>query len=513
MPGLPVVIPLLIPLLIPFTIAVQPVQGQLILFPRTFAMGTDTKSYETISVDTGDYRGELEPESDTHRLCKYDEQRSPKTADWRYLVDKPLQCGEIFLKVRGKCIAVSCGYHALVCHMSLEGNLRTMSRPDFDELVSICVPGSNKDRAKAAKMRSFRVPARFIDPGSRGKGLTVNVSAAVVSSHTAIVLLDYSRMSRVHIVSMAQKFTEDDLAPGSEVWPRLWEKFPGGPDWVVERDEALAFLESWRERSVHFSGCSFLGNHGKIPGTPATAGGKNLTFSDLFGPQKLNVTVTDTKTIHPDTPSFELCSDETQYQRLKTHLPDFMNTWVSPKFLKRCGGTPDSLNPLAFNTKSDRNFLSGYVDVYRRRIHDPIQRKFKEVKVHMYSNSQINWYHIITARVPSHWTQNVEETTFRDVTNAGYLTTLRCASFREPLHNKTDLNKAKLLVRPGRPPKIRTRQPGRPRNAITAKKLEALENIPRKRFRTDKGEGGKENEVIDQEQTDGPRRSKRRRTV
>ncbi|KAJ6513721.1 hypothetical protein C8R47DRAFT_1064421 [Mycena vitilis] len=50
---------------------------------------------------------------------------------------------------------------------------------------------------------------------------------------------------------------------------------------------------------VHFSECSFLGNHVQIAkyGSPATAGREFLTFFDLFGPQKLNVTVTDTKSV------------------------------------------------------------------------------------------------------------------------------------------------------------------------------------------------------------------------
>ncbi|KAJ7670810.1 hypothetical protein DFH06DRAFT_1320735 [Mycena polygramma] len=48
---------------------------------------------------------------------------------------------------------------------------------------------------------------------------------------------------------------------------------------------------------VHFSWCSFLGNHEQIPinGNPATAGRKILAFFNLFRPQKLNVTVTNTK--------------------------------------------------------------------------------------------------------------------------------------------------------------------------------------------------------------------------
>ncbi|KAJ7662790.1 hypothetical protein DFH06DRAFT_1042758 [Mycena polygramma] len=506
--------------------------GRLVLFPRTFAMGTDVKSYQTISVDSGDYDVRLEPRRNWHQINAFDAQRVPAAAPWKYLVDRPLLSGDVFVKVRGKCIAISCGYHALVCHMSLEGNLRTMSRADFDALVSVCVPGSNKDKQKALKMRSFQVPERFIEPGSHEKGLTVNIMAAVVTTKRAIVLMDYSRMSRVHIVSMSRKFTKEDLTPGSEVWPRLWEKFPGGPDWVVELEEALAFLELWRQGVIANEDATPIIDVLTTADGPGGGIGKQLANDVLFE-----------VAIHPDMPSFELCTDEEQYGRFKAHLPVFMSTWVSPKFLELCGGTPNSSNPLAFNSKSDQNFLRGYVRTYRRkevrvhadlynlyaslgyldpthaigtpytRQHEPIAQKFKELKVRKYLNGQVNRYHIIAAAVPAHWVRHPEDSSFGDVTNAGYLTTLGCASFREPMHNKIDLNKAKALVRPGRPPKIRTGQPGRPRNAITTKKLQAISDIPRKRFRTDKKELDKENEVAESQVADGPRRSKRRRTA
>jgi hypothetical protein len=47
--------------------------------------------------------------------------------------------------------------------------------------------------------------------------------------------------------------------------------------------------------SVHFSKCSFLSNHEKVTinGSPANAGAEILPFLSLFGPQNLDVSVTD----------------------------------------------------------------------------------------------------------------------------------------------------------------------------------------------------------------------------
>ena len=50
---------------------------------------------------------------------------------------------------------------------------------------------------------------------------------------------------------------------------------------------------------VHFSKCSLLGNHEKIPinGNPATAEAKILRFFGLFDLQNLNVTITGGRSV------------------------------------------------------------------------------------------------------------------------------------------------------------------------------------------------------------------------
>lgn len=73
-------------------------------------MGTDEKSYETISVDTGDYQPFLEPLDPLYKQNKFDAIRVPANAPWKYLVEKPLESGEVYVKVRGKCLVISAGY-------------------------------------------------------------------------------------------------------------------------------------------------------------------------------------------------------------------------------------------------------------------------------------------------------------------------------------------------------------------------------------------------------------------
>ncbi|KAK6972010.1 hypothetical protein R3P38DRAFT_2585545, partial [Favolaschia claudopus] len=137
--------------------------------------------------------------------------------------------------------------------LGLEGSILVMTRSDYEEVTSVCVPGNNPNKSKAARLRSFLVPERFVEPGARLKDedFKVNILAAVVMETHAIVVIDYSRIAQIHVVSSARKFEKADLRPGSEVcvsficasvwmtfslsemWrDRLWAKWGGAPDWV-----------------------------------------------------------------------------------------------------------------------------------------------------------------------------------------------------------------------------------------------------------------------------------------
>jgi hypothetical protein len=137
---------------------------------------------------------------------------------------------------------------------------------------------------------------------------------------------------------------------------RLWTKFPGGPDWVYERKSALAYLDRWQETVIAENDWTPIIVILTMANGPAGGVGKQLANDLLYE-----------LAIHPDMPSIELCSSPELYGALRSHLPTFMDTWVSPEFLKRCAGQPNSLNPFLFHVNSDRNFISSFVKVYRKR--------------------------------------------------------------------------------------------------------------------------------------------------
>ncbi|KAK6987554.1 hypothetical protein R3P38DRAFT_2838018 [Favolaschia claudopus] len=509
-------------------------EGHLEILPRSFTVGTNVKSYTTLTVDRGDYLESQEPLPNLRYYeNKWDRVRVPENADWAYLAQHQLKAGPVHVAVRGKTLALAAGFHVVVCHLGLEATIIPMRVVDYRSLVAPwnCIDGPNEDCDKAALMRSFVLPERFRDRARHLEDPIVNVFAAVVTANTAFVICDSSRLIRLCVLSSSALVTQDDLLPGSDMWKsRLWKAFPGGPDWVSELPEALACLDHWRD-NVLKSGkrktkCIVdVLTEAKGPGGGI---GKHLANDFLYE-----------VAIHPDTPSFVLCTDDASFSRLRSHLPIFMARWESPQYLKACAGRTNSLNPFAFNTTSDRNFFSSYVPVYRRTsvrvrrdlynlylangLFDPdhiigtlytkpvtlLTNEWKDVPVRFFPASNTNRYHIINAQVPNGWKTRVEEPMLSDVTNAGFATTLGRASFREQVNNKTDLEQAKLLVHRGRPRKEKTGLPGRPRKTDTKARIARKEAQARVIHPIAFVEQENDELLGSEIPEDGPRRSKR----
>ncbi|KAJ7830801.1 hypothetical protein B0H14DRAFT_3714434 [Mycena olivaceomarginata] len=142
--------------------------------------------------------------------------------------------------------------------------------------------------------------------------------------------------------------------------------------------------------------------------------------------------------------------------------------------------------------------------------------EFKDMPVRCFEASNTDRYHIILAQVPKGWSTRVEDVTFTDVSNAGFATTLGVASFHEQMNNKIDLEIAKMSVRRGRPKKVRTDLPGRPRNHLTATRIAVMESEPRvkiSRIATSHMQKENEEALGSGFSEDGARRSKRLRVT
>ncbi|KAJ6539815.1 hypothetical protein DFH09DRAFT_929930 [Mycena vulgaris] len=322
-------------------------------------------------------------------------------------------------------------------------------------MAATCVPRNNPKAANASRLRSFVMPTKFLERGVRKKSKTykIDILTAVVMDKDVIIITDFARMSQLHVVSSA---TVLQWSVSSLLWnSRLWKRFRGGLDWIVERDAALVVLDSWQARVLREKDPTAIIDVLLDAGGPGVGIGQHLANDLLFG-----------IALHPDTPSLAICLSDNLYNELRHHNPIFMATFTSPVYLQRCAGRPNSNNPFIFHEVSNTNFLRGFVRVYRklevqieatlydvyqsRGLFDPTHKigmpyhgiwtpttqKFKVVKVQLFEGSQNNRYHVIWATPPAIWNACTEATPFRDVTNAGFATTLGPASFFEPMQNK-----------------------------------------------------------------------------
>ncbi|KAJ6544913.1 hypothetical protein B0H10DRAFT_1836644 [Mycena sp. CBHHK59/15] len=432
--------------------------GRLVIFPRVFAEGTKTKPYSSITVDTTDLPAHLSQRDPSYHAHPGDLARVPAKADWRYLVECEHQPGPVHIAFRGKTIAFTVGVHILVLHFGLEASMRIITLQDFNEIVSNCVPGPNKNRAKANRLRSFPLPQRFIVPGSAQTDRYINIFAAIIMGDHAIIFSDFSRLMRMHVISGPCVFTRNEIEPGS--------LFPSGPDWVCERPAAIRYMHTWCQSVLENDICTPMIDVLTEVDGPGAGIGQHLANDLLF-----------LLAIHPDTPAIELCVDAALYDRLADFLPVFMAHWFSPEFLKRCGGRVNSTNPFAFNSTSDSNFRLHEVHVFRKakaRVEANLFNLYQSqgfldpehvigVPFNLYTQQSTllpvrhhrngtNRYHIFQAQVPPYWRQNDGDAAIADIADTGYTTTVGVASFREVLSNKINPEHAlKTCLRPGRP--------------------------------------------------------------
>lgn len=211
----------------------------------------------------------------------------------------------------------------------------------------------------------------------------------------------------------------------SQGYEALWEPFKGGPDWLNERSRAEAQLDVWKaavlERhaaficrvkkwdklnykhstytiDTHFRPkysslffllllithkCIYLIRSSKqiskapvkaIPPKPILpvrpiikdiCRNSHRAFSGL-GRHCANDLLYHLA-LHPGTPSYIICLDIKLYVRFKNAIYIFLARFISPNaFLLRSATRPNTTNPFDFNKKSNDDYMSSYIDVFRR---------------------------------------------------------------------------------------------------------------------------------------------------
>ncbi|KAJ2934360.1 hypothetical protein H1R20_g2738, partial [Candolleomyces eurysporus] len=356
-------------------------QAQIRLFPRCFALGSDTKKYFSISIDCQHFDKKLE-EPDPNKppytpnsndlanaitISKQAEQEEklklkakkaeaekakragrtpepvpePRETSCVYLVDRPLKQGPLVYAMRGKCLVVAAGHHAVTINFGLESSVYILSRLDFEALTAIDAPGPNKNAKKAQHLRVFKVPSQFIDPGSpTEQKRTISIFCAFVMTNHVIIVADFARLARLHITSSSTFWSAKDLQVGSK-WRKenLFSQFPDGPDWVLETNDAFERLDSWRQSCM------------EDKSTPIVVALTTNTSKAFGGFGR------------------HLANDYLYHVAIPPGL-SVSEMWQEKEFVSRCITTANSSNPFTFNHISNNNYLKMYCKVYFKKFNE-----------------------------------------------------------------------------------------------------------------------------------------------
>ncbi|RDX40700.1 hypothetical protein OH76DRAFT_1412800 [Lentinus brumalis] len=469
-------------------------RGSIVIFPRVFAEGTDRKPYTSCTVLNLGYNHWLEPPPSAYEICPRDERRSRKQPWEDYL--KPWEEGAVHVVARGKELLVAAGYHALRINLGLEAFGCIIPRDAFDSIVAEDVPGTNKDKAKAERLRSFVIPSQLVVPEARrhkkradGSQL-INIFAAVVCEKEVFLVSDFARLVRITIISIPRHWEERDLRPGSLLWPQIWDK-EHGPDWLREPEAAAASVLEWRAQILHKNdlGTSLL---------------KELCLNQVYFNGLGKHTATDflfSLGLWPGTPPVLICQDDTTFQSFVIALRHYMELWVSDAFRRECLSSPNLQSPFAFNHWADLRYTRRYLWVYRKaEVKMPVEQYNmyarlglldkehiiggayvpnygqlahgtlckRGVPVHVYidphgtAKKPYKVYTIVLAKRPDDWGFAWNESRpvpADDVRLAGMATTIGPASFHMFKQNQHD---RRLPGLPGKIPKEKRAGPGRP---------------------------------------------------
>lgn len=139
-------------------------------------------------------------------------------------------------------------------------------------------------------------------------------------------------------------------------WSRIWEE-DRGPCWVSEAPAALLKLDAWRAsviaRDQSSKPTQSLTDHLCNNQSIFSGFGAHTAADFLFQ-----------LSIHPAAPAWVVCDHDNQYAEFRSHMVNFMAQWISEEFLRHCACSTNSENPLAFNYRAHRMYMSRYVNVH-----------------------------------------------------------------------------------------------------------------------------------------------------
>ncbi|KAL0960759.1 hypothetical protein HGRIS_005781 [Hohenbuehelia grisea] len=178
-----------------------------------------------------------------------------KDQPWEHLL-QPAPAAPISCVQRGKFLVIGNKQNTAIVHLRLEGCIVGMTRKEHDAVASTSVStlSFSESRMSWDLRRSYMVPNNLIEPGSSSvQNRTLNVLASFVSDEWAWLIVDHTRLTRIHVYTPKpdELLTKDDYVPGSRAWTfRIFKPKVFGAvawDWLAEPEEVEAAFRKFFE--------------------------------------------------------------------------------------------------------------------------------------------------------------------------------------------------------------------------------------------------------------------------
>ncbi|KAF8953959.1 hypothetical protein BDZ97DRAFT_1596123, partial [Flammula alnicola] len=231
---------------------------------------------------------------------------------------------------RGKLLLLAAGPHALVICLALETGVIGMPLDLYQEIITKDCPGPNEDVDKANELRIFHLPENLtVDHSSPTYPRTIKIVSAFVSDKWAWVINDFTSLVRMYVTSSDVFWSYENLLPTSDNWIQLFDKFRGGPDWILERalaehnlDFNSATTASISEPNNHFYPIleEIMQNRlGAFSGIGRYSANDLLYHLCLF----------------PGMPSHVLCSNDSMFKDFKAGIFNYLRQFTERTYLTR----------------------------------------------------------------------------------------------------------------------------------------------------------------------------------
>ena len=94
-----------------------------------------------------------------------------------------------------------------------------LKKEDYLDIIAQDTAGPNPDKKKSERLRSFKLPDRFIEPDSvtPPEGHIINIFCAFVMQHLVIIVADFARLVRLHVTSSSHVWQKSDVGAKSPV--------------------------------------------------------------------------------------------------------------------------------------------------------------------------------------------------------------------------------------------------------------------------------------------------------